>query len=95
MGHYAYFKDIMAEENGRDDNKIRVKLSEKVIGQLETWEPSDKDYSKVKTLGESVPVKDNLCPRCGEPLVEKDSEGFFGETFKVLKCSKPDCGFCK
>lgn len=35
---------------------------------------------------------ENLCPRCKGKLIEKESEGFFGDKYKVNKCE--GCGWC-
>jgi len=39
----------------------------------------------------TCPKKGN-CPRCGNAMVLKESMGFFGEKYDVLKCEK--CGYC-
>lgn len=41
---------------------------------------------------ELVNNKSFFCSRCGGGLVEKNSQGLFGETYKIYKCES--CGYC-
>jgi hypothetical protein len=51
------------------------------------------DANQLKHLASksTCPKKGN-CPRCNNAMVLKESMGFFGEKYDVLKCEK--CGYC-
>jgi hypothetical protein len=89
LGVIGVVKEVFCDEDG-DTGSIEV-TSDLFVGCFEkAWffAPEELEYlgSDMVYSGSSV------CPRCGEVLVEKESCGFFGNKFKVLKCVK--CNWC-
>jgi hypothetical protein len=41
------------------------------------------------------PEESKVCPKCQFKLEKKTSTSFNGETFDVLKCTNPKCGYCE
>ncbi len=50
------------------------------------------DATQLELISKSIPIKQGNCPRCSNAMILKESMGFFGEKYELLKCEK--CGYC-